>query len=468
MKKITYVLTLVLATVLAACSNDDDSNPALPTNDVTFRVTVKNAINLLSTKTYNSRYDAAGQPIGNGPLMNTGDYYEVNFKAVPGTYLSFANMFAQSNDWFFAPSGQGIALFDSNGVATTGDISSEIAVWDAGTEENENFLTDLAGSIYIATNQSAPNSGPADSNPLVRDTGRNILNYMSASLAYDSTTRYFTLRVTKANREGLENPGFVTPGVLVVHAQPNALFEAGAELPENGLEALAEDGDIMPLYNWLSEAGSQGAPLRLASSLTPLSPGIVYTFSSDSDPLFTQGESVKANSGLKELAEDGNNEVIFNYLTANDITAARSEQPGGVGANGELTFTINAVPGDKLGFATMFVAANDWFISYNNNGVALFDADGNPRSGDLESENTYLFDAGTELDEDVGFGDYQPMGSNGTGSAGADPNPIIRRVGEIEDVQFGKGLIESAPGVTALSDGRGGYNLVVISVEPQS
>lgn len=453
--KTTKIFSALVAAGLVFSSCNDENNSTVVEQTTTFKVTLKNVINYLSVK-----------KIGDDmPLKTAGAYFETKFKATKGTYLSFANMFAQSNDWFFATRPTGIKLWDGD-TPKTGDISNYINVWDAGTETDEAFLTDFPNTKYTAPNQSAPNTGPADSDPNVRDTGRDIRNYLTASLAYDASTRYFTLKIVKVDRSSLHNPGFVTPGVLVVHTLPNALFEAGKPVRKNGLESLAEDGNPKALYDWFNEKGSLGAPLRLSSSYTPFSPGVAYAFSSSKDPLFTQGEAVKANSGVKELAESGTNQAAYDYLKGENITVAKSEQPGGVAPGSELTFTIQAKPGDKLGFATMFVKSNDWIISYNNNGVELFDGT-TPRTGELESVNTYLFDVGTEKDETIGFGEYQPMGTKGSMSAGPDTNTTIRRVAEIDDVQFGKGEIKSAPGVTAGGDPRGGYNLIKVYVTPQ-
>ncbi|MEW7277570.1 hypothetical protein ABW636_03145 [Aquimarina sp. 2201CG1-2-11] len=129
----------------------------------------------------------------------------------------------------------------------------------------------------------------------VRDTERDITNYLTVSLAYDEPTKTFTLTITKANREALHNPGFVTLGILVIHTMPNALFEEGMPLRENGLESLAEDGSPQAIYDWFNEEGSNGAPLRISSSHTPSAPGVAYTFT-EKDPFFTQEEAVTADS----------------------------------------------------------------------------------------------------------------------------------------------------------------------------
>lgn len=57
--------------------------------------------------------------------------------ASPGDRLQFATMFVQSNDLFFAPSDGGIALFDAGGRAMRGNLTSRVALFDAGTEINQ-------------------------------------------------------------------------------------------------------------------------------------------------------------------------------------------------------------------------------------------------------------------------------------------------------------------------------------------
>ena len=70
-----------------------------------------------------------------GPI-GPGGAYEFSFTAKPGMRLSLALMFGQSNDWFYAPKRQGIDLF-TNGKALSGDITSELMLFDAGTEVDE-------------------------------------------------------------------------------------------------------------------------------------------------------------------------------------------------------------------------------------------------------------------------------------------------------------------------------------------
>jgi hypothetical protein len=58
-------------------------------------------------------------------------------KAAPGDMLSFATMFGQSNDCFYAPKGDSVALFDQGGKPIMGDRTLDVVLYDAGTEVNQ-------------------------------------------------------------------------------------------------------------------------------------------------------------------------------------------------------------------------------------------------------------------------------------------------------------------------------------------
>jgi hypothetical protein len=97
-----------------------------------------------------------------GPI-GPGGAYEFLVTGQPGMRFSFAMMFGQSNDLFYAPGAEGIALFDESGKAIMGDITPRITLWDAGTEVNE----EPGVGPNQAPRQSAPNTGPRE-NGLVR------------------------------------------------------------------------------------------------------------------------------------------------------------------------------------------------------------------------------------------------------------------------------------------------------------
>ena len=97
-----------------------------------------------------------------GPLL-PGNAYEFTFEAAPGDKLSFATMFVQSNDLFYAPDGAGIDLFNAAGVPVTGDVTDQVLLWDAGSEVNE---VPGFGSNQ-APRQAGPDTGP-DENGVVQ------------------------------------------------------------------------------------------------------------------------------------------------------------------------------------------------------------------------------------------------------------------------------------------------------------
>jgi hypothetical protein len=80
------------------------------------------------------------------------------FTASPGDKLQFATMFVQSNDLFFAPRNGGIALFDAGGRAMHGKVTSQVALFDAGTEVNQ---APGAGPDQ-APRQAKPDTGMAE------------------------------------------------------------------------------------------------------------------------------------------------------------------------------------------------------------------------------------------------------------------------------------------------------------------
>lgn len=63
----------------------------------------------------------------------------LEFKVVagPGDKLSFATMFVQSNDKFYAPANGALDLFDANGKPISGNLTASVRLFDAGTEVDQ-------------------------------------------------------------------------------------------------------------------------------------------------------------------------------------------------------------------------------------------------------------------------------------------------------------------------------------------
>jgi hypothetical protein len=79
-------------------------------------------------------------------------------------------MMGQSNDWFYAPGESAIELF-RNGKPIKGDITSQVILWDAGTEVDQ----EVGIGADQGPRQKAPNTGKAE-NGVVRkiDDGKVI------------------------------------------------------------------------------------------------------------------------------------------------------------------------------------------------------------------------------------------------------------------------------------------------------
>lgn len=112
-------------------------------------------------------------PVGAAELgpIGPGGAYEFTLSAVDGDKLGFVTMFIPSNDWFYTPTDadNSLDLFVA-GQPVSGEVAAaDIAIWDAGTEADEEPGT----GIYQVQRQSSANSGPADPDTRVSSlTGR--------------------------------------------------------------------------------------------------------------------------------------------------------------------------------------------------------------------------------------------------------------------------------------------------------
>ena len=121
-----------------------------------------------------------------GPIT-PGAGYEVTISGTPGDRLSLTTMMGQSNDWFYAPAESGIALF-KDGKPLSGDITSEIILWDAGTEVNQ----EPGIGPDQGPRQKAPNTGKAE-NGLVRNA-----KDLEWGSAYSNTSRMMRVTIKPA------------------------------------------------------------------------------------------------------------------------------------------------------------------------------------------------------------------------------------------------------------------------------
>ncbi len=121
-----------------------------------------------------SRVAVFDTPVGreNPSAITFGNAYELTFSAKPGDRLSLVTMFGWSNDWFFGTPEEGVELFDGQ-QALFGPLTGDLRLYDLGTELSE----EPGVGPYTGGQQAEPNSGPADTDPRVREvTAREYAN----------------------------------------------------------------------------------------------------------------------------------------------------------------------------------------------------------------------------------------------------------------------------------------------------
>ncbi|MGH7795313.1 MAG: spondin domain-containing protein [Candidatus Binatia bacterium] len=161
-----------------------------------------------------------------------------------------------------------------------------------------------------------------------------------------------------------------SPGTAVVHTAKAPVFTSGKKDRAQGLEAQSEDGD----------------PSTLAKSLA-------------------------GSKGIKSI-------TVFN-------TPVGASAPGPITPGAAYEATISAVPGDRLSMTLMMGQSNDWFYATVESGIELF-KNGKAISGDISSQ-LYLWDAGTEVDQEAGIGSDQGPRQKGPNTGKAE-NGVVRKI----------------------------------------
>jgi hypothetical protein len=367
-----------------------------------------------------------------GPLM-PGGIYEFEVSGAPGHRLTFATMFVQSNDWFYGPDGAGIALFDDMGMQTSGDVTDQIYLWDAGSEEDE----EPGIGPNQAPRQGGADTGAADDDTTVRmaaDSWGNIpattdvikvtidpLDETTFRVRIENVSTDMTLMASDMSTHSVP----MAPGVWVVHSADDPLYTVGEDERGEGLAAIAEDGD--PSVLAMNVDGRTGI-------VGPIAPG-AFALHTEAGVLFMDG-SPDAGIGLEALAEDGSAAGLASALAAggNASFAGAFETPSSGSSAGpafpgeSYTFQVTAVPGDRLSFATMYVQSNDLFLGPLDSGLDLFPA-GTALNGDV-TDQIYLWDAGTEVNERPGVGLNQAP-RQASPDTGADESGNVRQVDDM-------------------------------------
>ena len=393
MKTLRLAMMMVLVTVIfIQCKKDvmnvQSSTDALALKNAklpnegpirSYAVTVEN----VSTNYMFFESGISSIPVGAiaaGPA-HPGQSFKFSFHAGPKHKLSLATMYGFSNDGFYAPSGMGISLFSNPTTPVTGDITSQVMLWDVGTQMNQ-----MPGATNM--HNGAHETVPVQLMSAVGD-GYNygtVATNLKVTLAYEGNNLF---TVTVDNLMGSTTA--ISPVAWVVHTMANPLFEQGMPDYGKGLQALAEKGNAASLGQYLS---------MNSGYVSPVAP-VLWVFHDKNDkPVFTQNKP-DYGIGLEALAETGNPAPLYQSLKDKGYTtgfyATREDNlgDGPLFPGQKYKFTIEGPVGQTLSLACMLGASNDIFFSTVDDGIKL------PNDDD-KTDITHLialYDAGTEVNE---------------------------------------------------------------------
>jgi hypothetical protein len=208
------LMAAVLTIGLASC---DDNGLDGEGEETTFTVEVTNVgpINpVLKSGTFSS--PGAGDIGPDLPALFPGESASFTFTAPPshlpplggsGQRLNLATMFVQSNDLFYAFPPEGLDLYDDDGNPTTGDVTDQIFLYDAGTEEDT--APGTGPNQKPAQDMSATDVGPDENEnvTLVSNAATNDFDYpdtdevINVFIEHDGGTE-FTVTVTNVSTAG--------------------------------------------------------------------------------------------------------------------------------------------------------------------------------------------------------------------------------------------------------------------------
>ncbi len=112
-------------------------------------------------------------------------------------------------------------------------------------------------------------------------------------------------------------------------------------------------------------------------------------------------------------------------------TPVSQSEPGPILPGQAYEFEFPAFMAERLGFITMVVESNDLFIATDPEGIMLYDENGAPPKGDI-TDQVYLWDAGTEVNEPFGEGSNQAPRQK-TPNTGDDENGVVQLVSNLDD-----------------------------------
>ncbi|MHA7609717.1 spondin domain-containing protein [Elizabethkingia meningoseptica] len=373
MKKM-LLSTIVMAATSGTLISCNDSNNDMMSQPQPGTFTVENVI---KTKDFvqSGSFKGIGSAVVPLPVVLPGQSVSFKFNAGKGQHLMFATMYGASKDWFFAPENPGIKLYNDNGTAITGDVSSQIRLWDNGSKNDT--------------------TGNPESNPIAMVPNVDASKLMQLNLAYDDAKSEFTLTITNTSGGSMNETPF-SPGVWAVS---NILggkllnempFYKPGEKSNPEITAIAESGDNTSLA--AKTTSNTGI-------ITGLSPVLVVVYKGDTNPIYQLGAK-DMGMGLKDIAQKGDPAKLKDALTKPGVSVyVLGNAPIAPGA--KVSANITTTPGDKIAYVTMFGYSNDWFYANENEISANM-------NGDLTAK-TALFDDGTGVDQYPGAGNKQAL-----------------------------------------------------------
>lgn len=369
--------------VFTSCSKDDDMKPS------TGSMRTLTVENIVTPKLFVE--SGSFKNMGESPIIQPGQSVSFKFKAGKGQALMFTTMYGKSKDWFFASQQPGIKLFNAQGKAMTGDVSSQIKLWDNGTKNDK--------------------TGANESNPIMEVKGVDASKLLNVMLSYEEPTSEFTLTI-KNTSAGTGNETPFSPGIWAV-----STFDGNKLLAEKPFFTPGEKSN--PEMTDIAQMGKiDKLKMKVEANtgiITGISPVLVVVYQGEKNPIYELGKN-DPGMGLKDLAQKGNASKLQESLKKmKGVKGIYIAGTAPVGPGQKVMTQYKAGDGDKLAFVTMFGFSNDWFYA-NEQALSA------KLSGDITNK-TALFDSGTGVDQYPGAGNRQALFG---GTPQAENKPISK------------------------------------------
>lgn len=322
-------------------------------------------------------------------------------------------------------------------IESTGSGTAEFTVNDDGTMAFRVEVRDLEG----VTQAHVHEGGPDENGPVVAP----LFQFTEAPDGTGGEPRDATADEPIVEEGTVDDAGLVErivadPGAFYVnvHTVANPPGEIRGQL-RAGEEPTPAEGEQIVFAVRIENVSTDQTlqPSTGEAQPVPLSPG-VFAVHTTPAPLFAAGQPDRGE-GLERIAEDGDPTDLAAALRGQEgieqsgafDTPVEATEPSPIGPGQAYEFTVTAVPGDRLSFATMFVPSNDLFYAPGEEGIALFTDAGEAVEGEV-TDQVALWDAGTEVNEEPGVGPTQVQRQEGP-DTGPDEDGTVRQVAEVAD-----------------------------------